>query len=122
MAGIIYLAEKHRFALTIKARCEVRWNLGAICYSHTRLDLQNMKCKGGRYLIGEIATAGGNFTGLPGYKPANQGASHCWSGSAYQGGAPFKSIGAAVKYLKLFFPVCACQGNARYHQDWIDKQ
>ena len=118
----IYLKEKHRYALTIKARCGSRWNLGAICYNHARLDLQNMKCRGGRYLIGEIVVSGIDFTSLPGYLPAINGATHCWSGSAYEGGVPFKTIGAAVSFLKKYFPVYACPENVTYNQTWVDKQ
>lgn len=122
MADEIYLKEKHRFALTIKNTCGSHWNIGAICYAHANLDLQNAKCKGKRYLIGEIAVKGGNFTALHGYHPATSGATHCWSGSAYQGGVPFGTIGAAVKYLKQYFKVCACPKNTIYDQPWINTQ
>ena len=127
----IYLLEKDSKVIRIKGQCGDRWNLGAICIKHAVLDLQNQRCRGKRYLIGEIAPRG-NFTSLPGYKAAKNGATHCWSGSAYEGGAPFHSIGKggipsptvglAVKYLKKYFEVIACPENKTYKQTWIDDQ
>lgn len=138
MNNPIYLKEtdrfgkKHKHALRIVSDCSSPWNLGAICYKHCCLDLQNKKCKGGRYLIGEIAThpRHGNLLaqtprcrvkGVCPPGPRIIGASCCWSGSAYEAGVHFASMEAAVKYLKNYFTVRACAGNSKYVQPWIDK-
>jgi hypothetical protein len=126
------LGKKHKHALRIVNDCNSPWNLGAICYGHFCLDLQNMKCKGGRYLIGEIAAhpKKGNFLattprcrvkGVCPPSPRTIGASCCWGGSAYEAGVHFVSMAAAVKYLKDYFNVRACPANTTYKQPWINK-
>jgi hypothetical protein len=136
MNNPIYLKEtdsfgkKHKHALRIVGDCGSRWNLGAICWEHFCLDLQNNKCKGGRYLVGEIAAQGGNFLAeKPRCRvdtkcrpsPRINGETCCWSGSAYEAGVQFESMEAAIKYLKKYFTVKACDGNSKYDQPWINK-
>ena len=115
----IFLQEKHRNALLIKRRCGHHWNLGAICYKHSTLDLQNMKCRAGRDLVGELAAAGCAFTRFSGYRPVIKGETCCWGGSASEGGLPFDSIDLAVKFLKIHFKVSARDENVVYTKAWI---
>ena len=54
--------------------------------------------------IAEISQLGGNFTTIPGYKI---GAS--WTnGTGYIGHVQFKSVSAAIAYLKTYFDLCLC--------------
>jgi len=126
----IYLAQNHKndTAITLKEVCGSRWNLGWICRKHGCLDLKlpnqpNLV----RYLIGEIALQGGNFTAEAGYYFSVAGSTHHHGGSGYQGGVNFGNEAAALRYLKKYFNVIACagnvarNGNALIDQSWIDK-
>lgn len=114
-------------AITFKERCDNRWNLGWLCWRHGQLDLKvNGAPNVDRYLIGEIADAGGNFTTEQGYTENTASKTHCCEGAGYQGGVLFGSVEDAVKYLKQYFSVQACPGNRGLHghptcnQQWID--
>jgi hypothetical protein len=65
------------------------------------------------YLIGEIASLGGNFTGHPSYAPSTTGAAKGNKGGpGYAGGVQFGSFGDAINYLKRYFNVVWCHGAA----------
>ena len=102
-------------------------NDGMIClHGNPHIWLKNQK-PNRRYLIGEVAAAGGHFTNEAGYVAAPGGVPNCGvGGTNYQGGVPFGSVEDAVKYLKRYFSVQACPGNRGLHghptcnQAWID--
>lgn len=102
-------------------------NEGMICLHKTpHIWLQNQR-PNRRYLIGEIAAAGGHFANEAGYTAAPGGVPQCGvGGTNYQGGVSFGSVEDAVKYLKRYFSVQACPGNQGFHghptcdQAWID--
>ncbi len=102
-------------------------NEGMIClHGNPHIWLKNQK-PNRRYLIGEIAAAGGLFTNEAGYIAAPGGVPQCGvGGTNYQGGVSFGSVKDAVKYLKPYFSVQACPGNRGLHghptcdQAWID--
>jgi hypothetical protein len=82
--------------------------------------------KANRYLIGEIAASGGDFTAEPGYTTDFAPQTHCMAGVEYQGSVPFLSTENAVCYLKKHFEVIACPGNMGQgghptcNQEWIN--
>lgn len=104
-----------------------RHNEGMIClHKKPHIWLQNQRSNR-RYLVGEIAAAGGNFTTEAGYIAAPGGVPNCGvGGSNYQGGVFFGSVEDAVKYLKQYFSIRACPGNQGLNghptcnQQWID--
>jgi hypothetical protein len=104
-------------------------NEGIIClHKKPHIWLQNQRSNR-RYLVGEIAAAGGNFTNEAGYTAAPGGVPNCGvGGSNYQGGVLFGSVEDAVKYLKRYFDIRACPGNTGLNghptcnQRWVDAQ
>ena len=105
---------QHRKAMRIVTNPDSRWNLGAICLRHGCLDLKGKDNRVDRYLIGEIAQAGGSFTKERGYYKSRRSATHCWAGVGYQAGVDFGSVDAAISYLKQYFDVRACPGNKTF--------
>lgn len=81
-----------------------------ICYKHGHIWLKNQGASP-RYLICEIAGAGGDFEQEDGYIRLAPGQWPCVGGPNYQGGVPFGATGAAIRYLKRYFVVRACRGN-----------
>jgi hypothetical protein len=127
----LYLSQIHQndAAITFKERCDTRWNIGWACWDHGQVDLKvNGAYQANRYLIGEIADAGGDFLTEPGYTEESAPETHCCSGSQYQGGVPFGSVQAAIRYLKQYFDIIACpnnrglNGHPTCNQRWIDAQ
>jgi hypothetical protein len=127
----LFLSQKHKAdaAITFKEACSIRWNLGWVCWQHGQLDLKvNGALHTHRYLIGEIANADGDFLAEPGYTEESAPETHCRGGSQYQGGVPFGSVQAAVRYLKQYFDIKACpdnrglNGHPTCNQQWIDAQ
>ena len=104
-------------------------NEGMIClHKKPHIWLGNQR-ENRRYLIGAIAAARGNFTKMPGYIAAPGNVPNCGTGgSGYQGGVPFGSVKAAVRYLKQYFDIKACpdnrglNGHPTCNQQWIDAQ
>ena len=113
----------HKSALRLVSDCESKHNLGAICHPHSCLDAK-------KDLMDMIAQNGGDFRNAgpicrghslsPG-KPKPQGETCCWAGSGYEAGVHFNSREAAVRYLKQYFEVRACDGNLQFTQQWIDE-
>ena len=127
--NLIYLCQSHErdLAITLKEDCSSNWNLGWICWSHGNLDLKiNGTYQTTRYLIGEIAASGGDFTAERGYTTDMAPETHCMNGVEYEGGVPFSSCENAVRYLKKYFEVIACPmnqgqvGHPTCDQAWID--
>lgn len=119
----IFLSEHHRrdLAVTLKEDCSSRYNLGWICRRHGWLNLKGSGRRGlTRHLITEIASQGGNFTNVKGYKTSESGYTHCMGGTGYQAGAPFASVDSALHYLKQFYPLKACKGNKTLTQQHLD--
>jgi hypothetical protein len=119
----IFVSEHHRsdLAVTLKEDCSSRYNLGWICRRHGWLDLKRQGRRGlTRHLISEIASQGGNFTKELGYKSIKSGYTHCLGGTGYQGGSSFASVDNALRYLKKFFNLIACQGNQSLTQQYLD--
>ena len=114
----IWLEEGPRTYIKIVDRCKGD-NLGMICTAHGHIWLKNNRASS-RYLIGEISTAGGDFTTEPGYAAAPKGVPNCGVGGAnYQGGVRFGSPTFAISYLKNFFTVCGCLGNGTWADQMI---
>ena len=119
----IFLCQNHKKdrAVTIKEVCSIRWNIAWICRDHGRLDFKvNGARNTNRYLIGEIAVAGGNVITHPDYYVSRGGKTHCHAGTGYQGGIEFRTVEAAVRYLKQYFNVIACSENVTNTQVWVD--
>jgi|GEM_PF-444652 len=115
----IFLEEGPINFLRIVDACGNTRNDGLICLheKHTNIALKN---QGGspRYLIGEIAAAGGHFTDEAlGYSPCANGLT-CVGGTNYQGQRVFGSLGQAIKYLRQYFIVRGCKSN----QTWTDER
>ena len=120
---IVYLCQNHKnaIALTIKDECGSRWNLAWICRGHGCLNFKLPNVPNvNRYLIGEIALAGGDVIQHADYVEAIGGATCHNGGVGYQGYIRLGSVEAAVRYLKQYFTVVACPGNATATQLWID--
>jgi hypothetical protein len=118
----VYLCQNHKTdqAVTLKEECNSHWNLGWICRGHGQLDFKRRNAWGvTRYLIGEIAAAGGNALGHPHYRPSGGYTCH-QGGVGYQGGIRFGSVANAVRYLKQYFDVVACPCNQTETQNWIN--
>lgn len=111
----------HESALRVVSECDSPYNLGAICYKHSCLDAK-------KDLVNMITQKGGDFmTAGPicrvrnvcPPKPKTPGKTCCWSGSGYVAGIHFNSRADAVRYLKQYFEVRACDGNLQFTQQWI---
>jgi hypothetical protein len=116
----IFIKEGPKNYLKIVNQCGNHRNDGLICLvhrDHCKVWLKNAGASP-RYLIGEIAAAGGNFTDVAqGYEESENGGT-CVAGTNYQGGRPFASVEAAIKYLKTYFIVLGCRGN----KIWTDEK
>jgi hypothetical protein len=117
----IYIQEGPRAFLKIVDQCGSRRNDGMICYKHVHIWLKNYLASP-RYLIGEIAGVGGNFESA-GFISAGDGHATypCVGGTNYQGGRLFDSVEDAIKYLKKYFTVLACDTNTEWTQLIIDR-
>ena len=119
----IFLCQNHKHdrSLTIKEHCGSRWNIAWICRCHGRLDFKlNGARNTTRYLIGEIALASGNVVAHKDYKASPKGYTCHHAGTSYEGGICFGSVEAAVRYLKQYFTVIACEENPTNTQTWVD--
>ncbi len=120
----LYLSEyeangqPHHHALRLTPTQGSHHELGAICYLHSELDLKEPQDCG--YLIKAIEEAGGNSTSHPDFVYSEDGNSHCWGDTGFEGGIRFNSLENAVAYLKKYFPLQAAPDNTYYTQDWID--
>ena len=101
--------------------CRVSRNDGMIClHSAPHLWLK-LEGRSPRYLIGEIAKAGGDFTTEPDFITSLDGIPNCGMGGVgYQGARRFESIEAAIHYLKRYFRVIGCESNQKWSQKKID--
>jgi hypothetical protein len=134
--------EHHSLVIRIVDRCDSSRNLGSICLGPNKttgrcavyhLDLAHNS--GGRYLIGEIQKAGGDFRGAPervgdgavgvgsgrhtqhlkfpdpGKKSLSEepGSSACWAGTNYESWRAYKTFNAAIAYLERYFDVQYCE-------------
>jgi len=115
----IYIQEGPKAYLKILDQCGNGRNDGMICYVHGHIWLKNDQTSP-RYLIREIHDAGGDFKG-PGFIALPNGSPNCTSGSNYQGGRLFDSVEDAIKYLKKYFIVLACDTNTEWTQLIIDR-
>lgn len=115
----IYLKEKKgpQTYLRIVNQCTEDGNIGMICLRKHRENINHIWLRD--FLIDEIAKAHGDFTAKPGYIPLNPGQQTC-VGAHYTGGRGFATVGATVQYLKQYFDVKACEGNAIYNHAWIN--
>ena len=119
---LIFLAQDHvrDTAITIKEECGKRWNNAWICRTHGSLDFKNNGARGTtRYLIGEILSQGVNVTKNPSWERSHNGKTCHHDGSNYQGRLRMGSVEDAVRYLKRFFNVQACD-NRTETQAWIN--
>lgn len=116
----INIQEGPKGFLKIVDQCGNRRNDGMICFNHVHIWLKN-DLASPRYLIREIADAGGNFE-AGGFIPLGVGYANCpcVGGTNYQGGRLFDSVEDAIKYLKNYFTVLACQRNRDWTQYLID--
>ena len=114
----IYIQEGPQAFLKIVDQCGNHYNEGMICKSHGHIWLKNDQASP-RYLIREIQSAGGEFTGQ-GFIPLPNGRPKCTSGSNYEGGRLYESVEDAIKYLKRYFIVLSCKQNRKWNQDKID--
>ena len=120
----IFLAQNHvrDTAVTIKEECGSRWNNAWICRSHGSLDFKNNGARGTtRYLIGEILLQGKDVTQHPNWELSPDGNTCHNAGSGFQGRLCLESVEDAVRYLKQFFNVRACDNNRTETQAWINK-
>ena len=117
----IFIKEGPQNYLKIVDSCGSVHNDGLICLpphcNRVHIWLKNADASP-RYLIGEIAATGGNFTDVAqGYEESKNGGT-CVTGTNYQGGRAFDSVEAAIKYLKTYFIVRGCRGN----KTWTDEK
>jgi hypothetical protein len=115
----IYIQEGPKAYLKILDQCGNGRNDGMICYVHGHIWLKNDQASP-RYLIREIRSAGGEFTGQ-GFIPLPNGRPNCTSGSSYEGGRLFESVESAISYLKKYFIVLACATNTEWTQMKIEE-
>ena len=116
----IYIQEGPKAYLKILDQCGNGRNDGMICYVHGHIWLKNDQASP-RYLIGEIHAAGGDFTGLGFISLPNPDFNNpCTGGPNYQGGRLFESVESAIRYLKMYFTVLACDANTEWSQIKID--
>jgi len=116
----IYIQEGPKAFLKIVDHCGSHYNDGMICYRHVHIWLKN-DLASPRYLIREIRTAGGDFKG-PGFisLPNPDFNNPCTGGTNYEGGRLFESIESAIRYLKKYFNVRACDTNTEWTQTNIN--
>lgn len=115
----IYIQEGPEDFLKIVDQCGNRRNDGMICYKHVHIWLKNYLASP-RYLIGEIADAGGNFESNGIIALGGVHANYpCVGGTNYQCGRLFNSVEDAIKYLKKYFTVIACENNTEWTQTKI---
>ena len=134
--------ERHKLVIRIVNDCDSNHNLGSICLGPHKtagrckvyhLDLAHNS--GGRYLIGEIQKAGGDFRDAPGHvgdgavsvgsgrhtqhlkfpiqgdkSHSNpRGSSACWAGVIYESWRSYETLKDAIAYLERYFDVQYCE-------------
>lgn len=114
----IYLSEHNR-AYTLKESCNTRWNNAAICKAHARLDLKELNSRGNNLYIKRYLEVLDSNINLMANN--NDGATCCWGGMGYESRLEFSNLSDAVKYLKQYFIIVACDGNITATQSWIDR-